>query len=66
MSNINITDEQFIFLASACLQYPIISNHCLPTNWKILGVYLRYIFYQIRTFNEPNIRLLLLKCVNVE
>jgi hypothetical protein len=63
MSNMNIVQEKLVFLASTCAQYLNITNHYLPTNWKMLGVHLRYIFYQIRTFNEPNVRLLLLRCV---
>ncbi|CAF3569121.1 unnamed protein product [Rotaria sordida] len=61
MSNINIVQERLIFLVSTCVQYLNITNYYLSTNWKILGVHLRYIFYQIRTFNEPNIRQLLLR-----
>ncbi len=66
MSNINTVQEKEVFPTSIYAQYLNISNHYLPTNWKILGVRLRHIFYQIRTFHESKIRLLLLRCVCVD
>ncbi|UJR21321.1 hypothetical protein I4U23_024412 [Adineta vaga] len=56
MSNINIVQKKCLFLPSYCAQ-----NQTNTTNWKRLGVHLRYIFFQIRTFNNSNIRALLLK-----
>ncbi|CAF1632253.1 unnamed protein product [Adineta ricciae] len=53
MSNINIVQKKCVFLPLTSAQNRM--------NWKRLGVHLRYVFYQIRTFNEPNIRSLLLK-----
>jgi hypothetical protein len=59
MSNINTVQEKLFSPASTCTQDLNVNN------WKMLGVHLRYIFYQIRTFTKPNIRLLLLRCVCV-
>lgn len=59
MSNINTVQEKLFFSASICSQDLDI------TNWKMFDVHLRDIFYQIRTIHEPNIRLLLLRCVSI-
>ncbi|CAF5211665.1 unnamed protein product, partial [Rotaria magnacalcarata] len=64
MSNIDNVQERLVFVTSTCAQYLNITNYYSPTNWKMLGAYLRYIFYQIRTLKKSNIRQLLMRCDN--
>lgn len=61
MSNINTGEKDEVYPRSNSAQTLQTLTDC-----KLLASHLRHLFYQIRTFNQKEIRALLQKCANIE